>query len=145
MLAGKPKKRHNLNQKIMNMRKTFLVILMGTFVLPNLCESYFSIDAKIEKSHGKIRNNGAANIHKSDSVSVDYDEMSGTITIGTTADSKEVGVNIYKDGSLLYSDKDKVEKTSSLVYTLTDEESGEYDVCVDVEGSESVMETVVKE
>lgn len=144
MLAGKPKKRHNLNQKIMNMRKTFLVILMGTFVLPNLCESYLSIDAKVVKEYGSHQK-PTGNIHNSDSVSVDYDEMSGTITIGTTADSKEVGVNIYKDGSLLYSDKDKVEKTSSLIYTLTDEESGEYDVCVDVEGSESVMETVVKE
>lgn len=121
------------------------MIMTGIFVLPNLCESYLSMDAKIEKSHGKPKSGGGANIHNSDSVSVDYDEMSGTITIGTTADSKEVGVNIYKDGSLLYSDKDKVEKTSSLVYTLTDEESGEYDVCVDVEGSESVMETVLKE
>lgn len=121
------------------------MIMTGIFVLPNLCESYLSMDAKIEKGHIETERIGGKNIHNSDSVSVDYDEMSGTITIGTTADSKEVGVNIYKDGSLLYSDKDKVEKTSSLVYTLTDEESGEYDVCVDVEGSESVMETVVKE
>lgn len=122
------------------------MIMTGIFVLPNLCESYLSMEAKIEKGHsGTVKTGGGTNIYKSDSVSVDYDEMSGTITIGTTADSKEVGVNIYKDGSLLYSDKDKVEKTSSLVYTLTEEESGEYDVCVDVEGSESVMETVVKE
>ena len=128
------------------MKRTILMIMTGIFVLPNLCESYLSTTAKVEKGHIEFNPIGIGkNIHKSDSVSVDYDEMSGTITIGTTADSKEVGVNIYKDGSLLYSDKDKVEKTSSLVYTLTDEESGEYDVCVDVEGSESVMETVVKE
>lgn len=121
------------------------MIMTGIFVLPNLCESYLSMDAKIEKSYQIGKGASDTNIHKSDSVSMNYDAFTGTIMISTTSDSKEVGVNIYKDGSLLYSDKDKVEKTSSLVYTLTDEESGEYDVCVDVEGSESVMETVVKE
>ena len=45
----------------------------------------------------------------------------------------------------MYADKDKVEKTSSLNYTLTEEESGEYDVRVDVEGRESTEETIVKE
>lgn len=45
----------------------------------------------------------------------------------------------------MYADKDNVGKTSSLNYTLTEEEMGEYDVRVDVEGRESVEETIVKE
>lgn len=126
------------------MRRTILMILAGIFVLPNLCESYLSMDAKINKSHG-TQNVPSGNIHKSDSVSVDYDAFSGTITISTTSESKNVGIKIYKDGVLMYVDNDKVEKTSSLNYTLTEEEIGEYDVCVDVEGRESMEETIVKE
>lgn len=128
------------------MRRTILMILAGIFVLPNLCESFLSMNAKIEKGHiGTVKNGGGANIHNSDSVSVDYDAFTGTITISTASESKDVGIKIYKDGALMYADNDKVGKTSALNYTLTEEEIGEYDVCVDVEGRESMEETIVKE
>jgi hypothetical protein len=127
------------------MRRAILMILAGIFVLPNLCESYLSVDAKIEKGHGGIKGGGGGNIHKSDSVSVDYDAFTGTITISTTSESKNVDIKIYKDGALMYADNDKVGKTAALNYTLTEEEIGEYNVCVDVEGRESMEETIVKE
>lgn len=127
------------------MRRTILMILAGIFVLPNLCESYLSMNAKIEKGYTGTGEIGGKNIHKSDSVSVDYDAFTGTITISTTSESKDVGIKIYKDGALMYADNDKVWKTSVLNYTLTEEERGEYDVCVDVEGRESMEETIVKE
>lgn len=127
------------------MRRTILMILTGIFVVPNLCESYLSMDAKIEKGHGGTKCGGGKNIHKSDSVSVDYDVFTGTITISTASESKDVGIKIYKEGALMYADNDRVEKASALSYTLTEEEIGEYDVCVDVEGRESMEETIVKE
>lgn len=128
------------------MRRTILMILAGIFVLPNLCESYLSMNAKIEKGHSEFNPNGIGkNIHKSDSVSVNYDAFTGTITISTTSESKDVGIKIYKDGALMYADNDKVGKTAALNYTLTEEEIGEYNVCVDVEGRESMEETIVKE
>lgn len=73
------------------------MIMTGIFVLPNLCESYLSMDAKIEKSYQIGKGAGDTNIHKSDSVSMNYDAFTGTIMISTTSDSKEVGVNIYKE------------------------------------------------
>lgn len=127
------------------MRRTILMILAGIFVLPNLCESYLSMDAKIVKGHIETGEIGGKNIHKSDSVSVDYDAFTGTITISTTSESKNVDIKIYKDGALMYADNDKVGKTAALNYTLTEEEIGEYNVCVDVEGRESMEETIVKE
>lgn len=126
------------------MRKIILIVLAGIFILPNLCESYLSVDAKINKGYG-TQNSPHGNIHNSDSVSVNYDAFTGTITISTTSESKNVYIKIYKDGALIYADNDKVGKTSALNYTLTEEENGEYDVCVDVEGRESMEETIVKE
>lgn len=128
------------------MKKNILMILVGIFVLPNLCESYLSMNAKIEKGHSETEKGlGDDYIHNSDSVSVNYDAFTGTITISTTSESKDVGIKIYKDGALMYADNDRVEKASALSYTLTEEEIGEYDVCVDVEGRESMEETIVKE
>lgn len=122
------------------------MIMTGIFILPNLCESYHSLTAKVEKGHIEFNPIGiGANIHNSDSVSVNYDAFTGTITISTTSESKDVDIKIYKDGALIYVDNDKVGKTSALNYTLTEEENGEYDVCVDVEGRESMEETIVKE
>lgn len=122
------------------------MILVGIFVLPNLCESYLSMNAKIEKGYSETEKGlGDDYIHNSDSVSVNYDAFTGTITISTTSESKDVGIKIYKDGALMYADNDKVGKTSALNYILTEEEIGEYDVCVDVEGRESMEETIVKE
>lgn len=126
------------------MKKFILIVLVGVIILPNLCEKTLSMDAKVVKEHGDFQQPGT-NVHAPDSVSVGYDPFAGTITISTTSESKEVGIEIYKDGALMYADKDKVEKTSSLNYTLTEEEMGEYDVRVDVEGRESVEETIVKE
>ncbi len=128
------------------MKKNILMILVGIFVLPNLCESYLSMNAKIEKGYSETEKGlGDDYIHNSDSVSVNYDAFTGTITISTTSESKDVGIKIYKDGALMYADNDKVGKTSALNYILTEEEIGEYDVCVDVEGRESMEETIVKE
>lgn len=128
------------------MKKNILMILVGIFVLPNLCESYLSMNAKIEKGHSETEKGlGDDYIHNSDSVSVNYDAFTGTITISTTSESKDVGIKIYKEGALMYADNDRVEKASALNYTLTEEEIGEYDVCVDVEGRESMEETIVKE
>ena len=126
------------------MKKFILIVLVGVIILPNLCEKTLSMDAKVVKEHGDFQQPGT-NVHAPDSVSVGYDPFAGTITISTTSERKVVGIEIYKDGALMYADKDKVEKTSSLNYTLTEEESGEYDVRVDVEGRESTEETIVKE
>lgn len=126
------------------MKKFILIVLVGVIILPNLCEKTLSMDAKVVKEHGDFQQPGT-NVHAPDSVSVGYDPFAGTITISTTSESKEVGIEIYKDGALMYADKDNVGKTSSLNYTLTEEEMGEYDVRVDVEGRESMEETIVKE
>lgn len=120
------------------------MVLVGIAILPNLFETYLSMEAKVVKTH-QLTGSDKTNVHAPDSVSVGYDPFAGTITISTTSESKEVGIEIYKDGALMYADKDNVGKTSSLNYTLTEEESGEYDVRVDVEGRESVEETIVKE
>lgn len=64
----------------------------------------------------------------------------------TTADSKAVEVQIYKkDGSLIYEDKDCVEKDNSLIYTMRNEESGEYYVLVVVDEGKIIEETIINE
>ena len=75
------------------MKKNILMILVGIFVLPNLCESYLSMNAKIEKGYSETEKGlGDDYIHNSDSVSVNYDAFTGTITISTTSESKDVGI-----------------------------------------------------
>ncbi len=96
------------------------MIMTGIFIMPNLCESYLSLTAKVEKGHIEFKPIGiGVNIHNSDSVSVDYDAFTGTITISTTSDSKDVYIKIYKvkaealsDGAISYSAPVQAESSS---------------------------------
>lgn len=112
-------------------------------MLPYMSESYAYMDAAVEKTCSNSTN-GTKNVHKSDSVYVSYDDFSETITISTTAESKNVSVEIYKDGVLIYSDNDNVSNGSSLNYNITGEESGEYDLHVDIAEGGTMDETIVK-
>lgn len=127
------------------MKKILLIVLTGLFFLPILCDYCIPVTAKVKKDYGVPNGNKDTNIHKSDSVSVDYDMLTGTIVVSTDAESKAVGVRIYKEGTLIYMDNDNVRKGQALNYVMTDEESGEYDICVDVENGDCIEETIVKE
>lgn len=129
----------------MKKRKVILTVIAGIFMMPQLYGTYASMEAKVKKEHCHLNNNTTKNIHKSDSVSVDYNMLTGTIVVSTDAESKAVGVRIYKEGTLIYMDNDNVRKGQALNYVMTDEESGEYDVCVDVENGDCIEETIVKE
>lgn len=129
------------------MKKIIMAIFAGVLVMPQLCESYVSMKAEIEKGHvNDVKATGGRNEHKSDSVYMDYDDTTNTITISTPTDGKEVDVQIYKDGVLIYADNDSVSDESYLNYTLSDdEEAGEYDVYVSVENGGSIEATITKE
>lgn len=126
------------------MKKIFVIAFAGIFVLPKLCD-YASMEAKIEKTYDGISRDLGRNEFHSDSVSMDYDIPSGTIVISSVAENeKEVAIEIYKDGTKVYEDRDNIAGGSSLNYTMTEEENGEYDVHVTVDGEECLNETIVK-
>ena len=102
--------------------------------------------ANIDKVKGNLGSaEHSKNIHKSDSLSVGFDALSGTITIGTCADRKMVDVMICKDGAVIYTDRDKVSKEAVLNYVLDADETGEYELHVTTSDGESVDEAIVKE
>lgn len=126
------------------MKKILFIVLAGVLIMPNLCESYASMEASVDKSYtGNLTDN--KNVHQSDSVSMNYDAQKGVISITTIADMKDVEVRIYKNGALIYEDWDNVRRGTSLNYTMTDDERGEYDVRVGVEDGTDIEETIVKE
>lgn len=79
------------------MRKIILAMLGSIFMLPYVSESYAYMDAAVEKTYNDKSCDSDKNVHKPDSVYVSYDDFSETITISTTAESKNVSVEIYKD------------------------------------------------
>lgn len=128
------------------MRKILLGIITGFLVLPLLCKSYSHIDAQVDKTYsGSTAGNSNKHLRQVDSVSVNYDPHTSTILITTAAERKTVKIHIYKGWRLIYEDKDDVMKISSLGYTLTDDEKGEYDVYVTLEGGDIIEGTIVKE
>lgn len=129
------------------MRKFLLIVIAGIFFLPQVWNSYTSVKAEVEKGYNDISDADIKrNIHQTDSVSFGYDALANSIVLTTTADSKTVEVQIYKkDGSLIYEDKDCVEKGNSLIYTMRNEESGEYYVLVVVDEGEIIEETIINE
>lgn len=124
------------------MKKVFIIVFVGIFIMPQLCKSYGSIEAEIDKNKSINTDMGGRNIHKSDSISMSYNNVTNTIIIANDGGDKDVDVQIYKDGVLVYADCDNVSKGSSLNYTMTDEESGDYYVRVDVEGRGSIETTI---
>lgn len=128
------------------MRKILLGLITGIFVLPVLCESYVSsIEAQVNKTYSEVGTGHGKHLRQTDSVSVHYDPHTSTILITTAAERKTVKIHIYKGWRLIYEDKDDVMKISSLGYTLTDDEKGEYDVYVTLEGGDIIEGTIVKE
>lgn len=134
----------NIKPKRKIMKKGLLFVFASIIVLPLFYGSYASTYAHIDKSYNVGRNNTDKHTHKSDSVFVGYNNHTGAIVISTAAERKGIEVQIYKEGGLIYEDKDEVLKSSSLSYTLTDEESGAYDVFVTVEGENVIEGTVIK-
>lgn len=127
------------------MRKIMSIVFAGIFIMPLLCESYGLIEAEVYKNYG-ASDNDSKNEHRSDSVSVDYDDLTNTIVISNGCETEtEVGVQIYKDGVLIYADSDNVEGGHSLNYNIADEEAGDYDVRVDIKGHDSIETTVTNE
>lgn len=129
------------------MRKIMSIVFAGIFIMPFLCKSYGSMVAEIEKTHGgKAGDVGSKNERRSDSVSVDYDDLTNTIVISNGCETEtEVDVQIYKGGVLVYADCDNVEGGHSLNYNIADEEAGDYDVRVDIKGHNSIETTVTNE
>lgn len=124
------------------MRKIMSIVFAGIFIMPFLCKSYGSMVAEVYKKHSENQGVGK-NEHRSDSVSVDYDDLTNTIVISNGCETEtEVGVQIYKDGVLIYADSDNVEGGHSLNYNIADEEAGDYDVRVDIKGHNSIETTV---
>ena len=122
-----------------------MIVFAGVFILPHLCESYVSMEAKVEKTYDGIGKDFGKNESRPDSISMDYEQLTGTIVISSTAEKdKEVGIEIYKDGIKMYEDRDNIGKGGSLNYTMTEEERGEYDVYVTVDGTDSFIQTIVK-
>lgn len=127
------------------MKKIMSIVFAGIFIMPLLCESYGLIEAEVYKNHGTCGTSGK-NEHRSDSVSVDYDNLTNTIVISNGCETEtEIGVQIYKDGVLVYADCDNVEGGHSLNYNIADEEAGDYDVRVDIKGHNSIETTVTNE
>ncbi|MBP3511194.1 MAG: hypothetical protein J6K19_04040 [Prevotella sp.] len=125
------------------MKKTLMIVFAGVFVLPCLCE-YASTEAKIEKTHD-TKDIFDKNECRPDSVSMDYDSSTGTIIISSTGEKeKEIDIEIYKDGQKMYEDHDNVSKSGYLNYTMTEDENGEYDVYINVDGKESINKTITK-
>lgn len=125
------------------MKKTLMIVFAGVFVLPCLCK-YVSIEAKIEKTHN-TKDHFGKNECRPDSVSMDYDSSTGTIIISSAGEKeKEISIEIYKDGQKMYEDHDNVSKGGTLNYTMTEDENGEYDVYVNVDGKESINEMIIK-
>lgn len=126
------------------MKKILIIVFAGIFVIPYSCESYVSLEAKIDKRYGDLAVM-SKDVYQTDSVSMGYDPSLGVISITTIANKKDVTVQIYKNGILVYEDWDNVSKGTSLNYTMTDDEHGEYDVYVGVEDGTDIKETIVKE
>lgn len=126
------------------MKNILIIAFAGIFVMPHLCNSYASVEAKINK-HYEPDAYTNKNTHITDSVSMGYDPSHGVISITTIANKKDVTVQIYKNGTLVYEDWDNVSKGTSLNYTMTDDEHGEYNVYVGVEDGTDIKETIVKE
>lgn len=126
------------------MKKTLMIVFAGVFVLPCLCE-YASIGAKIEKTYGEVGGLDGRNECRPDSVFMDYDSSTGMIIISSVGEKgKEVGIEIYKDGQKMYEDHDNVSKGGALNYIMTEDENGEYEVYVNVDGKESITKTINK-
>ncbi|WP_289060052.1 hypothetical protein [Xylanibacter rodentium] len=72
------------------MKKIFIVVFVGIFIMSQLCKSYGSIEAEIEKTHGDlVGSSGNKNTHKSDSISMSYDNVTNTIIIANDGGDKK--------------------------------------------------------
>ena len=115
-------------------------------MLPMWLKTGAVIMADIDKRHSGGSIECGKNIHKSDSVNVGIDPFAGVITISTdAAKGKDVDVVICKDGMPVFVDNDRVEKGSGLSYVMSDDEVGEYDIRIAVDGKDCVSETILRE
>ena len=82
------------------------------------------------------------NIGKTDPVTFGFEELSKTISIGFNKDAASVDVCIYKDGALIYKERDSAVAQTKVNYEICDAEGGNYTVIVATDGQLQVDETV---
>lgn len=98
----------------------------------------------VTKQKGSLVTNNK-NVGKTVPVAFGFDETGNTISIAFNKEAEKVEVNIYKDGVLIYNDKDKAESETMVSYEITSAEQGDYTVTVTTDGEPQVDETVTIE
>lgn len=126
------------------MKRIIPIALTLVFVMPYLINSFAYGDTVITKWTSKGTTNDK-NVGKTDPVTFGFDETGNTISIGFNKEAEKVEVNIYKDGILIYNDKDKAESETMVSYEITNAEQGDYTVTVTTDGEPQVDETVTIE
>ena len=112
--------------------------------MPYFINSFAYGDTVITKWTSKGTTNDK-NVGKTDPVTFGFDETGNTISIGFNKEAEKVEVSIYKDGILIYNDKDKAESETMVSYEITNAEQGDYTVTVTTDGEPQVDETVTIE
>lgn len=126
------------------MKRIIPIALTLVFVMPYFINSFAYGDTVITKWTSKGTTNDK-NVGKTDPVTFDFDETGNTISIGFNKEAEKVEVSIYKDGILIYNDKDKAESETMVSYEITNAEQGDYTVTVTTDGEPQVDETVTIE
>lgn len=81
-------------------------------------------------------------------VDFDYDDTSGTIHLEFNDSINYLEVNIYKDGNIVYSDKDNADKNTYIDYVIEKDQSEEDNspYCVEVKvNGETIVEEILPE
>lgn len=126
------------------MKRVILITLMAILVMPYIMNTVVYGEPVVTKQKGSLVTNDK-NVGKTDPVTFGFDETGNTISIGFNKEAEKVEVNIYKDGILIYNDKDKAESETMVSYEITNAEQGDYTVTVTTDGEPQVDETVTIE
>ena len=126
------------------MKRIILIALVAILSMPHFMNAAVTENAQVIKIKIKGTTNDK-NVDKTDPVTFGFDETGNTISIGFNKEAEKVEVNIYKDGILIYNDKDKAESETMVSYEITNAEQGDYTVTVTTDGEPQVDETVTIE
>lgn len=124
------------------MKRIILIALVAILSMPHFMNAAVTEKAQVIKIKGTTNDK---NVGKTDPVTFGFDETGNTISIGFNKEAEKVEVSIYKDGILIYNDKDKAESETMVSYEITNAEQGDYTVTVTTDGEPQVDETVTIE
>lgn len=123
------------------MKKAAFMIMVGILAMPYLTNTLLYGDVYVTKWVNKGTGT-SKNVGKTDPVTLGFDEFSNTFTLDFKERVEAVEVSIYKDGALIYQDKDCAEAETTLNYEVSEAERGDYTVTVVADGEPQISESV---